>query len=123
MLVDHNGLFICVDPIVDSGYLGFFHDVTIQKNSWVEANWTELFANTDDYSDFFLGGHFLYLYGSCLLVCSTLFFNLKNRGRWLGQGHTSLEKYIMRGFSKVEMRCMDLPLVWQKTSNRMHVGY
>lgn len=51
ILIDHHGLFIFVDP----GYPGSFHDVTILKNSMVEAYWRQLFTHTDEYSEFVLG--------------------------------------------------------------------
>lgn len=80
---------------VDGGYPGSFHDMTILKNSWVEMHWWDLFTNNNDYCEFVLGD----------------------------QGYTRLKKYIMCGFSKVEMRCMDLPPGLAKTFNKMHVGY
>ena len=51
VVVDHNGLFIFVDP----GYPGSFHDVNILRQSSLYKNWRQHFAHTDNYFEFLLG--------------------------------------------------------------------
>ncbi|CAM6102317.1 unnamed protein product [Calypogeia fissa] len=91
VVVDHNGLFIYIDP----GYPGSYHDCTILQNSWVQANFRNLFVNTADYCEFVLGD----------------------------SGYKGMEHYVMRGYSKTEIRAMHLPQGTVKTFNKMHVGY
>lgn len=50
ILVDHDGMFIFVDP----GYPGSYRDVTILKNSFVQRNLRQLFTNQDHYFEFIL---------------------------------------------------------------------
>lgn len=61
----------------------------------MEHNWRRLFTNRDNYYEYVLGY----------------------------QGYTSLEKYIMCGLSKTEIRCMNFALGLVKTFNQMHAGY
>lgn len=91
VLVDHNGLFIHVDP----GYPGSFHDSQILKTSMVERFWRRLFTHTEGYSEYVLGD----------------------------SGYMGAEKYVMRGFSKTEIRMLGLNRTMVKIFNKMHSGY
>lgn len=80
---------------VDAGYPGSYHDVTILKHSWVDGNWRELFKNVAGYCEYLLGD----------------------------SGYMGMERYVMRGFSKTEIRVMNLPPGPVREFNRMHAGY
>lgn len=60
----------------------------------MERNWRQLFTNIDDYFEFVLGE----------------------------QGYIGLEKYIMRGFNKVERKALELPPSPTQTFNRIHAS-
>lgn len=51
VVVDHDGLFIFVDP----GYPGSYHDVNILRQSSLYRNWRQHFEHRDDYFEYLLG--------------------------------------------------------------------
>lgn len=51
MVVDHNGLFIFIDP----GFPGSYHDVTILRQSILLQNWRDFFEHTEEYFEYVLG--------------------------------------------------------------------
>ena len=51
VVVDHNGLFIFIDP----GYPGTFHDVTCLRRSSLYQDWRQFFEHRDDYFEYLLG--------------------------------------------------------------------
>jgi DDE superfamily endonuclease len=48
VIVDHDGLFIYVDP----GYPGSFHDVTILRQSELSTSWRDYFTHSDEYIEY-----------------------------------------------------------------------
>jgi hypothetical protein len=50
-VVDHDGLFIYVDP----GYPGSFHDVTILRQSELYTSWRDYLTHNDEYTEYLLG--------------------------------------------------------------------
>jgi hypothetical protein len=51
VIVDHDGLFIYVDP----GYPGSFLDVTILQQSELHTNWRDYFTHYDEHVEYLLG--------------------------------------------------------------------
>ena len=51
IIVDHNGLFIHVDP----GYLGSYHDVNILRYSHLYGQWRDFFTQNDRVHEYLLG--------------------------------------------------------------------
>jgi hypothetical protein len=50
VIIDHQGLFIYVDP----GYPGSYHDVNCLRNSDISIHWQQYFTITENYQEFLL---------------------------------------------------------------------
>jgi hypothetical protein len=51
VVVDHDGLFIFIDP----GFPGFYREITVIRHSLLYENWREYFTQNDEYTEYLLG--------------------------------------------------------------------
>lgn len=73
-------IMMVVFRFVDGGYPGSYHDLTIMKHSWMNANWRVAFVNLLRYCEYLLGD----------------------------SGYIGMDKFLMRGFSKTDIGTLNL---------------